>query len=202
MRDMLDLGCREAKAALSIAALEELRRRCALVASDVDLGAGGRVDFVGFMPAESIPMPAALERGEFTFAEVRCCMRDVQDGGALAFEGDSNWLVCTEVLADQLIEAKRVPAGCDLRTPDAGGGLAARRLAGRGLYYSGSGNRSLGVLELLWRMMYRSAETWRTGPAALAENDAAFVLLSRGIAGRVPRNDALGLGLVGGRDVR
>ena len=188
---MLDFGCREAKAALSAAALEELRRRCALVASDVDLGPAGRVDFVGFMPA-------ALERGEFTFVEVRCCMRDVQDGGALAFEGDSNWLVCTEVLADQLIEAKRVPAGCALRTPDAGGGLAERRLAGCGLY-TWSGNRSLGALELLWRMMYRSAETWRTGPAALAENDAALVLLSRGIAGRVPRNDALGFGVDGGR---
>lgn len=125
-------------------------------------------------------------------------MRDVQDGGALAFEGDSNWLVCTEVLADQLIEAKRVPAGCTLLTLDAGGGLAARRLAGCDLY-AGSCNRSLGVLELLWRMMYRSAETWRTGPAALAENNAALVLLSRGIAGRVPRNDALGLGVAGGR---
>lgn len=42
MRDMLDLGCRGAKAALSAAALEELRRRCALVASDVDLGPAGR----------------------------------------------------------------------------------------------------------------------------------------------------------------
>ena len=193
MSDMIDFGCREAKAALSSAALEELRTRCAFVASDVDLGPVGRVDFVGFMPAAAVPMPAALERGEFTFAEVRCCMRDVQDGGALAFEGDSNWLVCTEVLADQLIEAKRVPAGCTLRTLDAGGGLAARRLAGCDLY-SRSCNRSLGVLELLWRMIYRSAETWRTGPAALAENDAALLLLSRGIAGRVPRNDALGFG--------
>lgn len=201
MRDMLDLGCRGAKAALSAAALEELRRRCALVASDVDLGPAGRADFVGFMPAAAVPMPAALERGEFTFVKVRCCMRDVQDGGALAFEGDSNWLVCTEVLADQLIEAKRVPAGCALRTPDAGGGLAERRLAGCGLY-TWSGNRSLGALELLWRMMYRSAETWRTGPAVLAENDAALVLLSRGIAGRVLRNDALGLDVVGGRKAR
>ena len=87
---------------LSEAVLKRLRREFTLVAQEVWVDDVHRVDFVGFKPFPMVSYPASLERGTFVFVEVKSCMDDYKSGHGLTFDGDVNWLVCTQELRDQL----------------------------------------------------------------------------------------------------
>lgn len=53
-----------------------------------------RVDFVSFEPiSHTLTDAAAIEKGTFTYYEVKSCMGDLKSGHGLNFEGDVNYLV-------------------------------------------------------------------------------------------------------------
>lgn len=65
-----------------------------------------RVDFVQFEPygSHTYTDAAHVERGTFTFYEVKSCMDDLRSGHGLSFFGDVNWVVMpVEVLRPYLL---------------------------------------------------------------------------------------------------
>jgi len=54
-----------------------------------------RVDFVSFEPlgGPTYTDGPHIERGRFSFYEVKSCVADLKSGHGLTFEGDDNWLV-------------------------------------------------------------------------------------------------------------
>lgn len=53
-----------------------------------------RIDFVSFEPQDQMSI-AGIERGIFSFYEVKSCKEDVFSGNGLSFVGDKNYLVTT-----------------------------------------------------------------------------------------------------------
>lgn len=151
---------------LSNRALARLRRECTLVASEVWVDDDHRVDFVGFKPAVSTAFPVALERGTFTFVEVKSCMADFKSGHGLTLEGDTNWLVCPQDLCEELREQRLLPYRTAVLCPNACGALVEKIHAAT--YGS---NRHASTLELLWRMVNHSASSSRA-TREVANNDA------------------------------
>ncbi len=97
--------------------LQVLARRNAWAcwASEVKLPPNeDRVDYVDFCPHPSISCCSvgAVERGRFTFYEVKSCMADLKSGSGLNFLGDENWLVCPIELFDEIrMKREHVSAG-------------------------------------------------------------------------------------------
>lgn len=59
-----------------------------------------RVDFVAFKPeVYGWGEVGGIERGTFSFYEVKSCMADYKSGNGLNFYGDENWLVCPAELS-------------------------------------------------------------------------------------------------------
>ena len=149
---------------LSAKALKKLRREFTLVAQEVWVDEEHRVDFVGFKPLVSTPYPAALERGTFVFVEVKSCMADFKSGHGLTFEGDANWLICSQDLCEALRENQMLPYRTAVLCPDKRGALQERIHAST---YGDS--RKASALELLWRMVNHSASCWRTSKEVFPE---------------------------------
>lgn len=149
---------------LSEAVLKRLRREFTLVAREVWVDDVYRVDFVGFKPFPRVSYPASLERGTFVFVEVKSCMDDYKSGHGLTFDGDANWLVCTQELRDLL--GNRIPYQASMLCPNKAGALTtviedrARRSF-----------RRASALELLWRMVNHSEACWRTTRPVFCEGD-------------------------------
>lgn len=63
-----------------------------------------RVDYVDFCPHPSISCCSvgAVERGKFTFFEIKSCMSDLKSGNGTNWSGDENWLVCPVELAEEM----------------------------------------------------------------------------------------------------
>lgn len=148
---------------LSERVLARLRHEYSLVASEVWVDDDHRVDFVAFKPesfspGRSSPTPSSIERGEFVFVEVKSCMADFKSGHGLTFQGDSNWLVCPQSLAESLYQTMGLPNGAAVFCPDAGG-----RLRKKFDLSIGAGSfRTAPASELLYRMVNHSYNTWRT----------------------------------------
>lgn len=146
----------EVTAALSEKVRARLVRENALVASEVWVDDARRVDFVAYRPhprrdrSSCHATAAELERGTFTFVEVKSCMDDFASGHGRTFEGDENWLVCPAGLADSLAAKGMLPRGVAVYSPDARGALRKR--------YDTSGfqqARTAPAIELIWAMLKR-----------------------------------------------
>lgn len=72
-----------------------LETRMGIYAPEVTLDFGTdpkRVDYVEFTPENGTTI-SGVERGEFTFYEVKSCKEDIYSGNGLNFYGDKNYLV-------------------------------------------------------------------------------------------------------------
>lgn len=143
---------------LSERVLARLRHEYSLVASEVWVDDDHRVDFVAFRPERLSPFPSSIERGEFVFVEVKSCMADFTSGHGLTFQGDLNWLVCPQSLAESLYQTLGLPKDAQVFCPDKGGRLRKKFDLGIG---AGS-SRIAPASELLYRMVNHSYNTWRT----------------------------------------
>jgi hypothetical protein len=101
---------------------KKLSNNCTFWAEEVTLDFGkARVDFIGFQPhliGQNGMCPAALDKGIFSFYEVKSCMADFKSGNGLNFLGDENYLVCERELADQLYQKAMLPSGCKIIVPN------------------------------------------------------------------------------------
>lgn len=118
----------ETTAMLSKLVEKRLRNQTAFWASEVNFDRNTpderRVDYVGFKPwnINGEPVPASVEKGCFEFYEVKSCMADFTSGNGLTFYGDSNFLVCTKELCDEIVWQKMVPPRVNaILTPDSTG---------------------------------------------------------------------------------
>lgn len=143
---------------LSERVLARLRHEYSLVASEVWVDDDHRVDFVAFRPERLSPFPSSIERGEFVFVEVKSCMADYQSGHGLTFQGDLNWLVCPQSLAETLHQTLRLPKDSQVFCPDSAGHLRKKF----DLSVSAGSKRTAPASELLFRMVCHSAYSWRT----------------------------------------
>ncbi len=77
------------------------------------------VDYMAFRPASraDTATDGDVERGTFSFFEVKSCMADFESGHGLNFEGDENYLVCERELADELYRALRLPVAAAVLDP-------------------------------------------------------------------------------------
>lgn len=118
----------ETTAMLSKLVEKRLKNQTAFWASEVNFDRNTpderRVDYVGFKPwnINGEPVPASVEKGCFEFYEVKSCMADFTSGNGLTFYGDSNFLVCTKELCDEIVWRKMVPPRVNaILTPDSTG---------------------------------------------------------------------------------
>lgn len=161
---------REVTAELSKKVLSKLRREFMLVASEVWVGDGHRVDFVAYGLGTGY-INASVERGKFCFVEVKSCMDDFRSGHGLTFEGDENWMVCPRDLADALFTKRELPKNCKVICPDAGGRLRVAYDTSEKL----QSFRKLSAAALLFQMVTDSAQAWRpTREAFYSENSFDF----------------------------
>lgn len=143
---------------LSERVLARLRHEYSLVASEVWVDDDHRVDFVAFRPERLSPFPSSIERGEFVFVEVKSCMADYQSGHGLTFQGDLNWLVCPQSLAETLHQTLGLPKDSQVFCPDSAGRLRKKF----DLSVSAGSSRIAPASELLYRMVNHSYNSWRT----------------------------------------
>lgn len=91
-------------------------------AEEVELDFGkARVDFVGFKPYNILQngmCPAAIDKGIFSFYEVKSCLADFNSGHGKNFYGDENYLVCERELADDLYNKGLLPSGVKVLVPN------------------------------------------------------------------------------------
>lgn len=91
-------------------------------AEEVELDFGkARVDFIGFSPFNILQngmCPAAIDKGIFSFYEVKSCMADFNSGFGKNFLGDENYLVCERELADELYQKSILPNGVKVLVPN------------------------------------------------------------------------------------
>lgn len=91
-------------------------------AEEVELDYGkSRIDFVGFQPfniGQNGMCPTAIDKGIFSFYEVKSCMADFKSGNGLTFLGDENYLVCERELANALYEKMLLPDGVKVIVPN------------------------------------------------------------------------------------
>lgn len=91
-------------------------------AEEVELDFGkARVDFVGFKPFNILQngmSPAAIDKGIFSFYEVKSCLADFNSGHGKNFLGDENYLVCERELAEELHSKALLPHGVKVLVPN------------------------------------------------------------------------------------
>ncbi|MFC0232731.1 hypothetical protein ACFFIF_01855 [Vagococcus entomophilus] len=91
-------------------------------AEEVELDFGkARVDFVGFKPFNILQngmCPASIEKGVFSFYEVKSCLADFNSGHGKTFLGDENYLVCERELANELHEKGMLIDGVKVIVPN------------------------------------------------------------------------------------
>ncbi|MGM0238491.1 hypothetical protein [Enterococcus sp. AZ103] len=91
-------------------------------AEEVELDFGKyRVDFIGFKPHDILRLgmgPVAIDKGIFSFYEVKSSMADFTSGFGKNFLGDENYLVCERNLADQLHQKEMLPQGVKVLVPN------------------------------------------------------------------------------------
>lgn len=101
---------------------KKLPNTCTFWAEEVELDFGkARVDFVGFKPFNILQngmSPAAIDKGIFSFYEVKSCMADFNSGNGKNFFGDENYLVCERDLADELHNKGLLPLGVKVLVPN------------------------------------------------------------------------------------
>lgn len=101
---------------------KKLANNCNFWAEEVELDFGkARVDFVGFKPfniGQNGMCPAAIDKGVFSFYEVKSCMADFNSGHGKTFLGDENYLVCERDLADELQQKGMLPHGVKVLVPN------------------------------------------------------------------------------------
>lgn len=62
--------------------------------------------------------PASIDKGIFSFYEVKSCMADFNSGHGKNFLGDENYLVCERELADELFKKSLLPDGVKVIVPN------------------------------------------------------------------------------------
>lgn len=91
-------------------------------AEEVELDFGkNRVDFVGYKPFQIYTLgmcTTAIERGIFSFYEVKSSLADSNSGHGKTFVGDENYLVCERELADELYRKEILPDGVKILVPN------------------------------------------------------------------------------------
>lgn len=101
---------------------KRLSNKTAFWAEEVELDFGkSRVDFIGFKPFNFLQngmCPASIDKGIFSFYEVKSCMADFKSGHGLTFVGDENYLVCERELANSLYEKNLLPCGVKVIVPN------------------------------------------------------------------------------------
>lgn len=101
---------------------KKLSNNCTFWAEEVELDFGkARIDFVGFQPFNLLQngmCPTAIDKGIFSFYEVKSCMADFKSGNGLTFLGDENYLVCERELADELYQNQLLPNGIKVIVPN------------------------------------------------------------------------------------
>lgn len=107
---------------LSDLARKRLSNNCSFWAEEVELDFGkARVDFVGFKPFKILQngmCPASIDKGTFSFYEVKSCFADFNSGHGKNFLGDENYLVCERDLADELFRKSLLPDGVKVLVPN------------------------------------------------------------------------------------
>lgn len=136
---------------------KRLRNQVAFWASEVNFDRNTpeerRVDYVGFEPwnINGEPVPASVEKGCFSFYEVKSCMADFTSGNGLTFYGDQNYLVCTKELCDDLVMGKMVPERVNaILVPDSTG---SKLIRGHVQAYNDLSYRRRPGSEILWAMV-------------------------------------------------
>lgn len=98
------------------------KSNCSFWAEEVELDFGeSRVDFIGFKPFNILQngmCPAAIDKGVFSFYEVKSCLADFKSGHGKNFLGDENYLVCERELADELHQKGILPNGVKVIVPN------------------------------------------------------------------------------------
>lgn len=147
----------ETTAMLSELVEKRLRNQTAFWASEVNFDRNTpderRVDYVGFKPwnVNGEPVPASVEKGCFSFYEVKSCMADFTSGNGLTFYGDQNYLVCTKELCDEIVWQKMVPERVNaILTPDSTG---SKLILGHVQAYNDMSYRRRPASEILWAMV-------------------------------------------------
>lgn len=101
---------------------KRLSRNSAFWSEEVELDFGkSRVDFVGFKPFNILQngmCPASIEKGTFSFYEVKSCLADFNSGHGKKFLGDENYLVCERSLADELYQKAILPNDVKVLVPN------------------------------------------------------------------------------------
>lgn len=136
---------------------KRLKNQTAFWASEVNFDRNTpderRVDYVGFKPwnINGEPVPASVEKGCFEFYEVKSCMADFTSGNGLTFYGDSNFLVCTKELCDEIVWRKMVPPRVNaILTPDSTG---SKLILDYVQSYNDLSYRRRPASEILWAMV-------------------------------------------------
>src|SRR5699024_5440742 len=61
---------------------------------------------------------AEIDKGSFSFYEVKSCMADFNSGYGKNFKGDENYLVCERSLADKLYQTGQLPPAVKVLVPN------------------------------------------------------------------------------------
>lgn len=98
------------------------KSNCSFWAEEVELDFGkARVDFIGFKPFNILQngmCPASIDKGIFSFYEVKSCLADFNSGHGMNFSGDENYLVCERDLAEELFRKGILPSGVKVIVPN------------------------------------------------------------------------------------
>lgn len=101
---------------------KRLTNNCDFWSEEVELDFGkARVDFVGFKPFNILQngmCSASIDKGTFSFYEVKSCLADFNSGHGKNFLGDENYLVCERDLADDLFQKSLLPNGVKVLVPN------------------------------------------------------------------------------------
>lgn len=101
---------------------KRLSNNCTFWAEEVELNFGkSRVDFIGFKPFNILQngmCAASIDKGIFSFYEVKSCLADFNSGHGKTFDGDENYLVCERSLADKLQKEGLLPHGVKVLVPN------------------------------------------------------------------------------------
>lgn len=125
-------------------------------AEEVELDFGkARVDFVGFQPfnlGQNGMCPASIDKGVFSFYEVKSCMADFNSGHGKTFLGDENYLVCERELADELYKKGILPHGVKVLVPNKPRNALVVAFDNSNSFGNWS-RRTKSASELLWNMI-------------------------------------------------
>ncbi|MFS7207005.1 hypothetical protein AB6831_10430 [Carnobacterium divergens] len=125
-------------------------------AEEVELDFGkARVDFIGFQPfniGQNGMCPASIDKGVFSFYEVKSCMADFNSGHGKTFLGDENYLVCERELADELYKKGILPHGVKVIVPNKPRNALVVAFDNSNSFGNWS-RRTKSASELLWNMI-------------------------------------------------